>query len=43
MFGSLYDEEPDDGVTGYDMPFANANKGYRYRPDNCASDLDKPD
>ena len=44
MFGPLYDDDGfDDGVDNYDLPFANANRHYKYRPDNCASLLDMPD
>jgi ubiquitin C-terminal hydrolase len=42
MFGSLYDDEPDDGIND-DLPFASATRSYRYRPDNCASLLEMPD
>lgn len=42
MFGSLYDDEPDDGVSG-ELPFSSATRSYRYRPDNCASLLDIPE
>ena len=34
MFGSLYEDDYDDGVENNDVPFANANKSYKYRPDN---------
>ena len=43
MFGSLYDDEPDDGLKIGDLPFASASKSYRYRPDNWASLLEMPE
>lgn len=43
MFGSLYDDEPDDGIDDTEMPFASASRSYKYRPDNCASMLDMPE
>lgn len=42
MFGSLY-EDDEDGIENYELPFASATKCYKYRPENCAADLETPE